>query len=112
MKTYFVYLLTNYNNKVLYTGVTNNLLRRVYEHKNKQIDGFTKKYNVIRLVYFETFSDINEAIIAEKRIKGWTRQKKNLLVKSFNPDWNDLFPTLEENTITQGLGKDPSHRSG
>ena len=83
-------MMTNWNNKVLYTGVTNNLERRVYEHKNKLIKGFTAKYNVNKLVYFEYTSDVNSAIAREKQIKGWTRQKKNELIQSINPEWKDL----------------------
>lgn len=90
MKQYYVYILTNYSNNVLYTGVTNNLERRIYEHKNKLIDGFTKKYNLNKLVYFDEFSDINDAISAEKKVKGWLRIKKINLVKSRNPEWKDL----------------------
>ena len=78
---------------MLYVGVTNNLERRIFEHKSKLIDGYTKKYNVNKLVYFEEFSDINLAIAAEKKIKGWTRAKKNKLVASINPDWNELYPS-------------------
>lgn len=89
-KTYYVYLLTTWNNKVLYTGVTNNLERRIYEHKNKLIDGFTKKYNINKLVYFEVTEDILAAIEREKQIKGWIRIKKNNLIESVNPDWRDL----------------------
>jgi putative endonuclease len=87
---YYVYMMTNKNNKVLYTGVTNNLERRLWEHKNKQIEGFTSRYNVIKLVYFEQTSDINAAIEREKQIKGWLRAKKNNLIESINPDWKDL----------------------
>lgn len=83
-------MLTNWNNKVLYTGVTNNLERRIYEHKNKLVKGFTEKYNVNKLVYFEYTSDVNSAIAREKEIKGWTRQKKNQLVQGVNPLWKDL----------------------
>ncbi len=83
-------MLCNWNNKVLYTGVTNNLERRVYEHKNKLVDGFTKKYNVNKLVYFDQTSDVESAILREKEIKTWTREKKNVLVESINPKWNDL----------------------
>jgi putative endonuclease len=90
-KKYYVYLLTTWNNKVLYTGVTNNLVRRIYEHKNKLIDGFTKKYNVCKLVYFEETDDILVAIEREKKIKGWLRTKKNELVESVNPEWRDLY---------------------
>ncbi len=87
---YYVYMLTNWNNKVLYTGVTNDLERRIYEHKNKLVKGFTEKYNVNKLVYFEYTSDVNSAIAREKEIKGWTRQKKNQLVEVVNPLWKDL----------------------
>ena len=91
---YFVYLLTNWNNKVLYVGVTNNLTRRIYEHRNKLMDGFTKKYNLNKLVYFEEYSDINKGIIREKEIKKWRREKKNKLVESLNPEWKDLGKTF------------------
>jgi len=96
MKHYYVYVLTNKSNKVLYIGVTNNLLRRVYEHKNKIIEGFTKKYNLTKLVYAEDFSYVNDAIAAEKKIKGWLRIKKVKLIKSKNPGWKDLTKQLEE----------------
>jgi putative endonuclease len=87
---YYVYLLTNWNNKVIYIGVTNNLERRIYEHKNKLIKGFTEKYNVNKLVYFEETQDINAAIEREKKIKKWRREKKNQLVNIMNPKWADL----------------------
>ncbi len=87
--SYYVYILTN-KSGTLYTGVTNNLERRVYEHKNKFIDGFTKKYDLTRLVYFEEASDINSAISREKQIKGWLRKKKIELIRSLNPRWLDL----------------------
>jgi putative endonuclease len=89
-KNYYVYILTNWNNTVMYVGVTNELVRRVYEHKNKIYEGFTKKYNLKKLVYFELFFDINEAIKREKEIKKWRREKKNKLVESTNPKWRDL----------------------
>ena len=89
-KTYYVYLVTNWNNKVLYIGVTNNLERRLYEHKNKLVKGFTEKYNVNKLVYFEQSSDIESAITREKEIKKWRREKKNDLVESVNKKWNHL----------------------
>jgi putative endonuclease len=89
-KNYGVYLLTNWNNKVIYVGVTNDLERRIYEHKNKLLDGFTKKYNVSRLVYFEETQDINSAIAREKEIKKWRREKKDKLVNEVNPSWRDL----------------------
>ena len=89
-KTYYIYLITNWNNKVLYTGVTNNLEKRVYQHKNKLIKDFTEKYNVNKLVYFEQTTDINSAITREKEIKKWRREKKNRLVESKNKSWDDL----------------------
>jgi len=91
---YFIYILTNWNNKVIYTGVTNNLVRRIYEHRNKVIDGFTKKYNLSKLVYFEQTHDIISAINREKEIKKWRREKKNKLVESMNPSWKDLANEL------------------
>lgn len=75
---------------MLYVGVTNNLQRRVVEHKQKLIPGYTEKYNINKLVYYQEFSDINDAIAAEKKIKGWLRIKKNQLVRSFNPGWKEL----------------------
>lgn len=90
MDQYFVYILTNKGDKVLYTGITNNLLRRIYEHKHKLIDGFTKKYRLTKLVYFEGFSNVNDALANEKKIKGWLRVKKINLIKSKNPAWKDL----------------------
>ena len=89
-KTYYVYLLTNWNNRVMYVGVTNHLERRIYEHKNKLIEGFTKKYNVDKLVYFEMTSDVLAAIEREKQIKKWRREKKDRLVIAANPEWKDL----------------------
>jgi len=91
---YYVYLLTNKNNTVIYTGVTNDLKRRVYEHKEKLIDGFTKKYNVSKLVYFEATNDINSAIQREKQIKAGSRQKKIDLINSTNKDWKDLYDEI------------------
>ena len=87
---YFVYILTNKNNTVLYTGVTNNLQRRMFEHKNKLVPGFTSKYNINKLVHFEITSDIDSAIKREKQIKGWLRIRKTELIESVNPGWNDL----------------------
>ena len=87
---YFVYMLTNKHNTTLYTGVTNNLERRLYEHKNKLVDGFSKQYNLYKLVYFEDTGDVKSAIAREKQIKGWTRVKKNGLINSVNPEWKDL----------------------
>ena len=89
-KTYYVYLITNWNNKVLYIGVTSNLEHRVQQHKNKLIKDFTEKYNVNKLVYFEQTNDIESAITREKEIKKWRREKKNMLVESTNKQWQDL----------------------
>ena len=91
MKRYFVYILTTKFNKLLYVSITNNLSRRLYEHKNKIIDGYTKKYNVNKLVYFEEFSQVHNAIEAEKKIKGWTRIKKEQRIKSKNPTWKEII---------------------
>ncbi len=89
-KTYYVYLITNWSNKVLYIGVTSNLEQRIHQHKNKLINGFTRKYNINKLVYFEQTNDINSAITREKEIKKWRREKKDDLVKSKNKTWDDL----------------------
>jgi putative endonuclease len=87
---YYVYILTNWNNKVMYVGMTNNLERRIMEHKNKLIEGFTKKYNVTKLVYYEVFDDIKLCIEREKQIKSWRREKKNKLVEKVNPKWEEI----------------------
>ena len=89
-KQYYVYLLTNWNNKVIYIGITSDLNRRFYEHRNKLIKGFTEKYNVTKLVYFETTTDVTSAIAREKEITKWRREKKNRLVETINADRNDL----------------------
>ena len=86
--------MTSKNNRVIYTGVTNDLKRRVYEHKEKLIDGFTKKYNVNKLVYFESTNDINSAIHREKQIKSGSRQKKIDLINSINKEWKDLYDEI------------------
>ncbi len=91
---YFIYILTNANNTVLYTGVTNNLERRILQHKEKINIGFTSKYKIHKLVYYEIFSTINDAIIREKQIKAGSRKKKELLIKTINPKWEDLFETF------------------
>lgn len=88
-KKYYVYIMTN-RSRTLYTGVTGDLLRRVYEHKNKLIKGFTSKYNIQYRVYYEMTSSIDSAIEREKQIKGWLRAKKIALVDSLNPEWKDL----------------------
>lgn len=89
MKQYYVYIMTN-NSRTLYTGVTDDLVRRVYEHRNKLIEGFTRKYNITRLVYYEITSDVRAAIQREKQIKGWLRKKKIALIEAANPEWKDL----------------------
>jgi putative endonuclease len=90
MRQFYVYILTNKKHGVLYTGVTNNLERRVYEHKRKLIPGFTSRYNLTRLVFLEETSDVTAAIAREKQIKGWLRKKKIALIESQNFDWKDL----------------------
>ena len=94
MKMYYVYMLTNWNNKVLYVGMTNNLKRRMYEHKNEIFDGFTKKYNVHKLVWYEWTEDVIGAISREKEIKKWRREKKNKLIEENNPMYKDLSNDL------------------
>lgn len=89
MPAYYVYIMSS-KTGTIYTGITNSLKRRVYEHKHKLIAGFTKKYNITRLVYFEETPDINAALAREKQIKGWLRKKKIDLIKSVNPKWEDL----------------------
>ena len=93
-RQYYVYMTTNCS-RTIYTGVTSDLSRRVYEHKNKLIEGFTKKYNVDILVYYEETNDVNAAIAREKQIKGWIRRKKVELIESVNPDWKDLGKDFE-----------------
>jgi len=91
IKLYYVYILTNTHNSVLYTGVTNDLERRCYENKQKLVKGFTQKYNVDKLVYFEKFDFIDLAIFREKQIKGYSRSKKIILITNFNKEWQDLY---------------------
>ncbi|MEA1958514.1 MAG: GIY-YIG nuclease family protein [Chloroflexota bacterium] len=93
-RQYYIYMMTNKNNSVLYTGVTNDLKRKAYEHKQKFVEGFTKKYNVTRLVYYEICDDAESAIFKEKQIKGWPRKKKDDLVNSMNPEWRDLYEDI------------------
>ncbi len=90
----YTYIMINKSNTVLYTGITNDLKRRVYEHKEKLAGGFTKKYNISKLVYYEVFEDIENAILREKQIKGGSRQKKIELVDSMNKEWQDLYEKL------------------
>jgi putative endonuclease len=93
-REYCVYILTNRSNKVLYIGVTNDLIRRVFEHKNKLVDGFTKKYNLSKLVYYEMTKDVESAIGREKQLKNWHRDWKINLITQFNPEWKDLGEEL------------------
>jgi len=90
MKQYYVYIMSNSFHSVFYTGITNNLIRRIHEHKIKLIEGFTKRYNIVKLLYYEITSDINSAIEREKQIKNYRREKKIKLIKVFNPNFEDL----------------------
>ncbi len=94
LHTYYVYLLASKRNGTLYTGVTNNLIRRIYEHKNDMTEGFTKKYRIHRLVYYEEFNNVNDAITREKRMKKWKRSWKIELIKSVNSKWRGLYGEL------------------
>jgi putative endonuclease len=106
-KEYYVYILSNLT-KRLYVGITNNLERRMYEHKNKHADGFTAKYNLTRLVYFEDYKYVLDAIATEKQLKGWLRERKIALVESQNPNWDDLsefwFPVKTDSSTTSEYG--------
>jgi putative endonuclease len=93
-ENYYVYIMTNKRNNVLYTGVTNNLKKRVYEHKEKLTEGFTKKYNITKLVHCEVFEDVESAILREKQIKAGSRQKKIDLINSQNKEWADLYEVI------------------
>ncbi len=94
MRNYYVYILASQRNGTLYIGVTNDLIKRVWQHKNKVADGFTKKYGVDKLVYFETTESIESAITREKQLKKWNRSWKLQLIEKDNPDWNDLYDNL------------------
>ena len=93
-RQYYVYIMTSKRNTVLYVGVTNDLMRRVYEHKEKLAEGFTKKYNIVKLVYYEVCEDVEGAILREKQIKAGSRQKKIELVNRMNSEWRDLYEEL------------------
>jgi putative endonuclease len=93
-RSYYVYVLASGVGGTLYVGVTNDLVRRIYEHRTKVGDGFTKKYDVSRLVYFEVFDDIENAIIREKRLKKWNRAWKVRMIEENNPNWDDLYPVI------------------
>ncbi len=96
MKSYYVYTLTNKPDNLYYVGVTNDLIRRVHEHKNKIIEGFTSKYNINILVYYEIYDDIEKAILREKELKDWRREKKRRLILSMNPRYVDLWDSILE----------------
>ncbi len=93
-KQFYVYIMTNKNNTVLYTGVTSDFNKRVYEHKNKLLEGFTKRYNIDKLVFYEVYDDINNAIAREKQMKSGTRAKKIKLIEEMNSEWKDLFNVI------------------
>ncbi|MCU0584424.1 MAG: GIY-YIG nuclease family protein [Syntrophales bacterium] len=94
MKTFYVYILSSRRNGTLYIGVTNDLVRRVYDHKNVVIQGFTQKYQVHTLVYYESYRDVQDALAREKRLKKWKRQWKIDLIEKENPGWNDLYDQI------------------
>jgi len=105
-RNYYVYLMTNAGNSTLYTGVTSSLEHRVFEHKQKLVKGFTQRYNLTKLVYYEETDDIGAAIAREKEIKGWTRKKKDALIASMSPTWRDLA----EDWYGDPHAQDPSSR--
>src|ERR1700757_1012579 len=98
MKAFYVYMMMNRSRVVLYTGITNSLMRRVWQHQNGEIEGFTKTYKVTRLVYYERFNEPRDAIARENEIKRWRREKKNALIDRMNPKWSDLSPMLFHHT--------------
>ena len=91
---YYIYILASKKNGTLYIGMTNNLLRRIYEHRNCTLEGFTKKYGIKKLVYFEHTQDVNAAILREKQLKKWKREWKIRIIEEMNPDWNDLYDEI------------------
>jgi len=93
-KKYTVYMMTNQHHTVLYIGVTGNIAKRGWQHKQKIVDGFTKKYNATKMVYVEEYNDVHRAIHREKQLKGWTRKKKEALINNINPRWNDIYTKL------------------
>ena len=104
-RSYWVYILASRLGGTLYIGVTNNLMRRVYEHRSKTVPGFTKKYGVSRLVYYEQFGDVEFAIRREKRLKKWPRTWKIRLIEEANPDWHDLYPAIAGPEVTGSPGQ-------
>jgi putative endonuclease len=105
---YYIYVLTNWNNRVMYIGVTNDLERRIYEHKNKLVKGFTEKYNVHKLVYFEETGDVNAALAREKEIKQWRREKKNKLIAGTNPSMDRVETFVVQGKISP-FGRNDIH---
>ncbi|MCK5028277.1 MAG: GIY-YIG nuclease family protein [Bacteroidales bacterium] len=93
---FYVYVITNKINSVLYIGVTNNLERRIFEHKNKSVPGFTQKYNIDKLIHFEHYDNINDAIRREKQLKKWNRKWKEELINKVNPEWDDLHEEISD----------------
>ncbi len=104
--TYWVYILASQRNGTLYVGVTNSIQRRVWQHKAKLIEGFTKQYNVTLLVHFEQFRDVNDAIAREKQIKGWLRKRKLALIETGNPEWNDPSASWHDGPLDSSLGSE------
>ena len=94
LKTYYIYIITNFNNTTFYIGITNNLIRRIYEHKQELVEGFSKRYKLKKLVYFEEFSGAEEAINREKQLKNWHHDWKINLIKKVNPELNDLYANI------------------
>ena len=90
-KYYYVYMMTTRYNKVLYIGMTGDLVQRGWQHKERLVDGFTKRYNVTKMVYYEQYRDVHQAIAREKQLKGWNRKKKEALIRSINPEWRDIY---------------------
>ena len=92
---YYIYIMSNISNTIVYIGITNDLVRRVYEHRNELVDGFSKKFHTHKLVYFEVYSTAYDAIAREKQLKKWTREKKNTLIEKDNPEWIDLWDRIK-----------------
>ena len=109
-QTRYVYILTNKGNSVLYVGATGDLVKRSYYHKRKYLNGFTKRYNLNKLVYYECFPDIKSAKVREHEMKGWKRKKKIRLIESMNPNWEDLYNGLREILQPFGLQDDQSEK--